>query len=408
MNRNRGYSVLNKKMEPVETYDIESIPTDGTVGVGTDGTASADTMSASTADTDIKVPKSRGIASAVATTACGCADKFLTLISAIIGVLTIISGGILAYQGTQAAVGFNYVLWIFAAVDLCAGIYIIYRTYSLASAMAQLRQINSEFAETQEQLESEVGKLTAESARLTKIGVEFAATNVSLIASVGSLSAENDRLHKINNELAATTVQLESTSAQLQGECNMMKAHIDSLGENINSLTAQNNVYAEHNSELGKKLSTLESQNTELGEQIAKLAQSNYEYAENNSAYVHENANLHAQVSRFIAAGHDFEKQVEQLKHERTELALANDKLRTAISALASANDSAMDVGKMIADVLRDMERERDGLKTEREAMEKFSIQLSSAIFAEMDLNSDGTIDPNEQSAWLKRIRARE
>ena len=67
---------------------------------------------------DSTVPLSRGIVedvagSAVRSVCCGCIDRAMTIISVILGVLVIVAGGILLYQGTVATTGFNYVLWTF-------------------------------------------------------------------------------------------------------------------------------------------------------------------------------------------------------------------------------------------------------------------------------------------------------
>jgi SWI5-dependent HO expression protein 3 len=314
----------------------------------------------------------------------GCMDKILMVISTILGVMVIIGGGLLAYQGTVAAVGFNYVLWTFAGIEFVAGIYIIFRTFSLASAMAQLRKINSEFEETQEKLEDEVDKMQGEVVQLHEANSNLQHTKFELQNVNLELQSTNSNLRLINSDLMSVNSQLQNVSADLTAKCENMREVI---------------------LELSSETETLKQHANKLGAQIDLLAGENAMFTENNETYKHENANLHGQINRFINAEKEFEAQIGELRHERTELALANDKLRTAISALVSANDSSIDVGKMIAGVLKDMERERDALTNEREAMERFSIQLSSAIFAEMDLNGDSKIDAAEQSAWLAKIK---
>lgn len=336
--------------------------------------------------------RSKGIIGDAAAGICGgCMNKILMVISAILGVFVIIGGGLLAYQGTVATVGFNYVLWTFAGIEFIAGVYIIFRTFSLASTMAQLQKINNEFEETQEKLESEVDRMTEERERLKK--------------EVGRLEGTVTDLQTVNSDLRRTSDELSVVKSDLQNTVNSLQTMNSDL-QTVNTTLTQTSAGLQSEVEdLSSQNENLRGVITDLSSVADLLKVQNAEFSTNIDSIKHENANLHCQVNKFISAGKEFETQIEALRHERTELALVCEKLRTAISALASANDASLDIGKMISGILEDMERERDALTSEREAMERFSLQLSSAIFAEMDLNGDSTIDATEQSVWLKRIR---
>lgn len=139
---------------------------------------------------------------------------------------------------------------------------------------------------------------------------------------------------------------------------------------------------------------------------IKQLEHVNTEFQKTQTELESTNNNLIKTQHNLETTTRALSQQLDNIKHECSELAVSNQKLREAINALVVANNSTLDVGKMISRVLDDLKAERDGLKTEREAQERFTIGLTEAIYKQMDINSDGVIDKSEQAIWLSKIRA--
>lgn len=433
-----------------DTATTDMIPVsldDGEISINVDGSICKDVSKDLSNDLSKDVSKNgvnnkRGIASDAVNGACCClriGQTIMNVVSIVLGICILVGGCLLAYSGVTTQVPIlNFVFYVFAAINLIGGVYIIFRTFSLASAIAALSKVNDEFQKTQDELEKTQDELEGTNKKLIVTNGELLKTNIEL-------SKTNDKLLKTNSELAQTNEDLMSTAEKLNAVNTQLVKTSEDLNGDVKDLRKLNNTLSDDLANLRIEVEGLNVVRTQLDEDVAKLsklnaglATANVEMAKGvtelrgtiaaereeneklrgeintlndsntrlqalNELLDHNIANLHLQLEKFMSDIGMMEKQIEGVKHERGELALSNEKLRQAITALASANDASLDVGKLIKDVLEDMEKQRDGLKSEREAMERFALGLTSSIYAEMDLNGDGVIDKSEQTAWLTR-----
>jgi FtsZ-binding cell division protein ZapB len=223
-----SYQSMSKGVGQLNSENTENVMQeiiiDGTSDiVGPNGENIQNTNDANSANIRVQRGVVTDVAGAAARGICGsCMDKILMVVSTVLGVL--VGGGLLAYQGTQASIGFNYVLWAFAGIEFIAGIYIIFRTFSLASAMA-------EFEETQEKLQADVAAL----------GVEYN----KLQGGIDELKDTNEQLQSVNTQLLNATNDLRAENAKLDEQCTNVKAVVVELSnvemkKHINALRDSN------------------------------------------------------------------------------------------------------------------------------------------------------------------------
>jgi cell division protein FtsB len=177
----------------------------------------------------------RGIV-AVAAGISNTVNIILSLITAVLGVLVVASGGILGYQGSVTAPPFNYVLFVFAGVNIVAGIYIIVRVFGIQNMINQLKSVNAELKITEAKLSDEVVTLRDTNEKLNA-NVQNLETNMrNLETNVQNLNTENAKITKtaehfdvINSDLIRTECALKKDVLKLSEETNKLRLAISAI-----------------------------------------------------------------------------------------------------------------------------------------------------------------------------------
>ncbi len=179
--------------------------------------------------------RDRGIAS-VAAGISNTVNIILSIVSAALGVLVIASGGILGYQGSVTASPFNYVLFVFAGVNIVAGIYIIVRVFGIQNMINQLKSVNAELKITEAKLSDEVATLRGEVVTLRDTNEKLETTVQNLETNVQNLNTENAKITKtaehldiINSDLIKTECALKKDVLKLSEETNKLRLAISAI-----------------------------------------------------------------------------------------------------------------------------------------------------------------------------------
>ena len=303
----------------------------------------------------------KGYEAIAQTFCCSCLGRIFNVLSVILG-LAVLACSIPLFIASQTA---NPAIMYYIAAILClvGGLYISLRTFSLARSIAQLDRVNRDLQETHADLENTNSHLQDRNAELLE-------RNVELVESIEDFRTENLNLSREVTELDNSNSVYAEQLTEQKGIMSKMKALNDSL----------------------------ESQNAFLEEGVDKFQKMNLVLEESVD-------HLHIQLDSSKEAVRESlrlqDQQRELLEQSESEIS----KLRSAITALAVANEKTMDVGKLIGDLMRDIELQRDQLTTERELQEKFTVGLSKVVFQEMDANGDGNVSTQEQKDWLDRMR---
>lgn len=350
------------------------------------------------------VPKPRGVARTVTKISCEyMLSRVMFVISVILGLLVLVGAGLLVYAGftvRSSDINLSYVFWAFGGISLLASLYIIFRTFSMDRAIADLYKVRDELEATEKSLNQDANKFDEENEELKQHIDRFGKQERSLNARIEELertsnqvNAELNGLKAINKSLETTNMRMKTEAddfskenKRLQEEINAEKQIVASLMSEVSSLNSIKANLEENSNKLNSEVDDLRNVNNDMKIELQTAQKNNLKQEELTKK---------------------LQDEISKIKSEREALVTFNEKLKTATTALTNAlvqaKDSTIDVDKILRETLVEIEKHGVAIKDEREAQERFTLHLADAIFKEMDANGDGAISVEEFKEWGRK-----